>query len=412
MQRAVALWSKIADSERFATQFEQVAEAYFDQLEAGPGGEKVAPLAVPTRHVDGSTKISSRRADIRWLKENPPQGQCRVLTNAKCLTEGVDVPALDAVMFLTPRRSKIDIVQAVGRVMRKPPGKQLGYVILPVAITAGLDPAAALDQNRDYDAVWEVLQAVRAHDERFNAYINRIALGSQRPGDDPDEKVKVIPVDLENPDGSPDLQGRLFEYEEWTGAIYTKIVQKVGTRTYWEDWARDVAAIATRHEARITAILQARPDAAAAFDEFLAELHATLNESITRDDAVSMVSQHLITRPIFEALFGNDAFGVANPVSQAMTGIVAVLDEHNLETETETLDDFYASIRRRVEGIHPDDGEARQRIIKDLYGRFFKIAFPKVADSLGIVYTPIEVVDFTVSMRTLDFVESLPVLEL
>lgn len=396
MQRAVAFWSKIAESERFAEQFEQVAESYFDQLEAGPQGDDTIRLAVPTRHVDGTSKISSRRADIRWLKETPPDGECRVLTNAKCLTEGVDVPALDAVMFLTPRRSKIDIVQAVGRVMRKPPGKQLGYVILPVAVTAGLDPATALDQNRDYDAVWEVLQALRAHDERFNAYINRIALGSTKPGSGPDDPIKVIPVDIDTPKTPDELQGRLFEYEEWTGAIYTKIVQKVGTRAYWEDWARDVAAIAARHETRITAILDSSPVAASAFDEFLGELHATLNDSISRDDAVSMVSQHLITRPIFEALFGDDAFAAANPVSQAMSAIVAVLDEHSLETETEKLEDFYASVRRRVEGIHPDDGEARQRIIKDLYGRFFKIAFPRVADSLGIVYTPIEVVDFII----------------
>jgi predicted helicase len=396
MQRAVAFWSKIAESERFAEQFEQVAESYFDQLEAGPQGDDTTRLAVPTRHVDGTSRISSRRADIRWLKETPPDGECRVLTNAKCLTEGVDVPALDAVMFLTPRRSKIDIVQAVGRVMRKPPGKQLGYVILPVAITAGLDPATALDQNRDYDAVWEVLQALRAHDERFNAYINRIALGSTKPGSGPDDPIKVIPVDIDAPKTPEDLQGRLFEYEEWTGAIYTKIVQKVGTRAYWEDWARDVAAIAARHETRITHILDSSPAAASAFDEFLGELHATLNDSISRDDAVSMVSQHLITRPIFEALFGDDAFAAANPVSQAMSAIVGVLDEHSLETETEKLEDFYASVRRRVEGIHPDDGEARQRIIKDLYGRFFKIAFPRVADSLGIVYTPIEVVDFII----------------
>jgi predicted helicase len=396
MQRAVAFWSNIADSERFAQQFEQVAEAYFDQLEAGPGGEDIRPLAVPTRHVDGTTKISSRRSDIRWLKETPPDGVCRVLTNAKCLTEGVDVPALDAVMFLTPRRSKIDIVQAVGRVMRKPPGKQLGYVILPIAITAGLDPATALDKNTDYDAVWEVLQALRAHDERFNAYINRIALGSTKPGAGPDDPIKVIPVDIVGPGDGPEFQGRLFEYEEWTGAIYTKIVQKVGSRTYWEDWARDVSQVAARHETRITAILGQHPEAAVAFDEFLTELRNTLNDSISRDDAVSMVSQHLITRPIFEALFGDGAFGEANPVSVAMSGIVAVLDEHQLQTETEQLDDFFASIRRRVEGIHPDDGEARQRIIKDLYGRFFKIAFPKVADSLGIVYTPLEVVDFII----------------
>ncbi len=389
MQRAVAFWSRIKESERFATQFQQVAEAYFDQLEAD--GKDIAPLDVPTRHVDGTDKISSRRADIRWLKETPPQGECRVLTNAQCLSEGVDVPALDAVMFLTPRRSTIDIVQAVGRVMRKPPGKQLGYVILPIAIPAGADPSVALSNNKDYDAVWEVLQALRAHDERFNAHINQIALSSQGPSiDDP---IQVIGLPGEDEAGE---QGELFSYQEWTDAIYSKIVTKVGTRTYWEDWARDVADIAARHETRINAILDANSEAATAFADFLDELHATLNDAIDRDDAVSMVSQHLITRPIFEALFGDDAFGEANPVSQAMAGIVAVLDEHNLDTETEKLDDFYASIRRRVEGIHPDDGEARQRIIKDLYGRFFKIAFPKVADSLGIVYTPIEVVDFII----------------
>ncbi|MGY6501826.1 MAG: DEAD/DEAH box helicase [Acidimicrobiales bacterium] len=387
MQRAVAFWSNIKESERFASQFDQVAEAYFDQLESD--GEDIAPLRVPTRHVDGTDKISSRRADIRWLKETPPEGECRVLTNAKCLTEGVDIPALDAVMFLAPRRSRIDIVQAVGRVMRKPPGKQLGYVILPVAVPAGTDPATALDKNKDYDAVWEVLQALRAHDERFNAYINQIALGSSGP--DPDGKVVVVPID------DPDVeQGALFTYEDWTGAIYSKIVAKVGTRTYWEDWARDVADIAARHETRIRSILANQPAAKASFDEFVTELRATLNDGISDDDAVGMVSQHLITRPIFTALFGDDSFATANPVSQAMTGIAEVLDAHNLEAETEKLEGFYRSIQRRVEGIHPDDGEARQKIIKDLYGRFFKIAFPKVAESLGIVYTPIEVVDFII----------------
>jgi predicted helicase len=396
MRRAVAFWSTIADSARFAQQFEQVAEAYFDQVEAGRAGDEVAPLEVPTRHVDGTLKMSSRRTDLRWLAGEPGEGECRILTNAKCLTEGVDVPALDAVMFLAPRRSKIDIVQAVGRVMRKPPGKQLGYVILPVAIPAGVDPAIALNKNPDYDVVWEVLQALRAHDERFNAYINRIDLGSTKPGTDPDDKIKVIPVDLGEDPTEPDVQSRLFEYEEWTSAIYTKIVQKVGSRTYWEDWARDVAAIAGRHETRIATILEQQQGASDAFNEFLDELRATLNDAITHRDAIAMVSQHIITRPIFEALFGDDLFAEANPVSVAMTNIADVLDQNNLDTETGQLEDFFASIRRRVEGIHPDDGEARQKIIKDLYGRFFKLAFPKVAESLGIVYTPIEVVDFII----------------
>ena len=107
-----------------------------------------------------------------------------------------------------------------------------------------------------------------------------------------------------------------------------------------------------------------------------------------------MLSQHLITSPIFEALFGSNSFALNNPVSKAMQAMLDILDEHHLDAETESLDEFYNSVRRRVEGIPEQDGAARQRIIKDLYGRFFAIAFPKVAEALGIVYTPVEVVDF------------------
>ena len=408
MQRAVAFWSSIKESERFAAQFDLVADHYNRQraVEADPDDTPIRQLAVPTRHVDGTDNIRSRRTDIRWLKDIPPIDECRVLTNAKCLTEGIDVPALDAIMFLKPRRSKIDIVQAVGRVMRKPPGKEVGYIILPIAIPAGQEPAAALNKNKDYDVVWEVLQALRSHDERFNAYINRIALLSDEPGEDPDGPIDVIdanppPPDEDDSDTADEkdglgVQSALFTFEEWSAAIYTKIVKKVGTRTYWEDWAHDVADIAARHTIRIRAILHNEPGAADEFDKFLSGLHTNLNDSIGRDAAVSMLSQHLITRPIFEALFGSDAFSTQNPVSQAMQRMVDVLDEHHLDAETENLDKFYDSIRRRVEGIPPHDADARQRIITDLYGRFFRIAFPKVAESLGIVYTPIEVVDFII----------------
>jgi predicted helicase len=401
MQRAVAFWSRISESKRFADQFALVADQFNRENAAAQADYE--PIGVPTRHVDGTDRIASRREDVRWLKETPPTNECRVLTNAKCLTEGVDVPALDAVMFLKPRRSKIDIVQAVGRVMRKPPGKEIGYIILPIAIPAGRDPAAALDRNDDYDVVWDVLQALRSHDERFNAYINRIALRSEEPGDDPDAPIEIIdatpPQADDESEGEVDaeaLQGRLFTHEDWVGAIYTKIVAKVGTRTYWEDWADDVVDIANRHRDRINAILDANPDAAAEFDRFLTGLHSILNDGITRDNAIAMLSQHLITSPIFEALFGSDVFEANNPVAQTMQRMVDTLETHHLDTETRNLNEFYRSVQRRVEGIPASDGHARQTIIKDLYGRFFKKAFPHVADSLGIVYTPLEVVDFMI----------------
>ena len=409
MQRAVAFWSSIAESKRFAEQFDLVADFYNDErAAAGDAGHRA--IRVPTRHVDGTDNIRSRREDLRWLKQAPPDGECRILTNAKCLTEGVDVPALDAVMFLKPRRSKIDIVQAVGRAMRKPPGKSIGYIILPIAVPAGQEPSAALSSNPDYDVVWDILQALRSHDERFNAYVNRIALRSEEPTADPDGPIMVIdgsPTELKDPEaddgpagdveeGESFIQPELFDFEEWTGAIYTKIVKKVGTRTYWEDWAADVVKIAGRHETRIETILANSPDVADSFSDFVRALHGILNDSITEEDAISMLSQHLITKPIFEALFGDDSFATQNPVSIAMQEMVDLLEKHNLATETEHLGGFYDSVRLRVEGIPDSDAHARQTIIKDLYGRFFKIAFPKMADSLGIVYTPVEVVDYII----------------
>lgn len=72
-----------------------------------------------------------------------------VSSNARFLTEGVDVPDLDAVMFLKPRKSRIDIAQAVGRVMRKAEGKDYGYVILPIGIPAGVDENSVLNKTKN-----------------------------------------------------------------------------------------------------------------------------------------------------------------------------------------------------------------------------------------------------------------------
>ena len=128
-----------------------------------------------TQHVDGQHNAFDRKTRIEWLKGSTA-GACRILSNARCLSEGIDVPALDAVIFMTPKNSHVDIVQAVGRVMRKAPGKQYGYIILPVAIPPGTDAADALDNNERFAAVWNVLRALRSHDDRLNAEINKIDL--------------------------------------------------------------------------------------------------------------------------------------------------------------------------------------------------------------------------------------------
>ncbi|MFS4491055.1 DEAD/DEAH box helicase [Dietzia kunjamensis] len=417
MRRAVAFARDIKSSKQVAEMLPRVVESYQDLLrDIEDDGVDVADtnrsLTCSVHHVDGTFNALKRNEELTWLKAEPDANECRILTNARCLSEGVDVPALDAVLFLHPRNSVVDVVQSVGRVMRKSPGKDYGYIILPIAVPEGVKPSQALNDNRRFKTVWQVLNALRAHDDRFNAMVNSIALNSKtrdKTGQGVDQLLggHVGPAeDSTNSggtgsdagsDGSGDAeqtkQMALFSLSEWTEAIYTKIVDKVGTRTYWEDWAADVADIAAAQITRINATLaNAGPELTRGFDDFVDGLRANLNESISRDDAISMLSQHLITKPVFDALFEGHDFAAQNPVSKVMQTMVDQLSGANLDAETAKLDSFYDSVRVRASEV--TSAEGKQQVIAELYEKFFKLGFAKQADALGIVYTPVEIVDF------------------
>ena len=394
--------------------FGEVVKAYQD---TAPESEEAVGLRCEAEHVDGGMNASTKEKKINWLKDAVAEDTCRILSNVRCLSEGVDVPALDAVLFLTPRNSQVDVVQSVGRVMRRSEGKTRGYIVLPVVIPAGVEPHVALNDNQTYKVVWQVLQALRSHDDRFDAMINKLEL----TGADP-RKMEVIAVsdkltrrtkksddqaaargaarggttigskaNLAAPTVQMELQ---FEIGEIERAIYAKVVQKVGNRHHWEDWAKDIAKIARTHIARITGLLDnpANTRERAAFDGFAAELRDDLNDSITRDEVIEMLAQHLVTRPVFEALFAGHSFVTENSMSRAMQGVLDVLDEHRLEKEASTLKGFYDSVKLRAEGI--ESAEGKQKIVVELYDKFFRNAFPKMSERLGIVYTPVEIVDF------------------
>ncbi|MBY6367701.1 DEAD/DEAH box helicase [Rhodococcoides corynebacterioides] len=426
MKRAVAFAKDIAASKQVAEVFPAVVDAYRGLLDENENdGEAVdatnRDLVVSARHVDGTFNALRRNEQLSWLKAPVPEGECRILSNARCLSEGVDVPALDAVLFLHPRNSVVDVVQSVGRVMRLSPEKDYGYIILPVAVPAGVSPSQALSDNRRFKVVWQVLNALRAHDDRFNAMVNSIALnattkqaktgqGNDRllgghigPTTDSDETIGDghstdggdTPTATTDTGGGGETatQMALFALSEWQEAIYARIVDKVGTRVYWEQWAADVADIAAAQIARINALLDgASPTVAAQFEKFLTGLRANLNDSISRDDAISMLSQHLITRPVFDALFAGHDFAAHNPVSIVMQQMLDTLDDANLESETAGLDRFYDSVRVRASEV--TSAEGKQQVIAELYERFFRVAFKKQSDALGIVYTPVEIVDF------------------
>jgi predicted helicase len=397
MRRAVAFSYSIKASKAFKDKFASIVDVYRSKH---PDDEGL--LCCETEHVDGTFSAPKRNALLDWLKAQSPDNTCRILSNARCLSEGVDVPALDAVLFLNPRNSVIDVVQSVGRVMRKAEGKKYGYIILPIGVPADVPPEEALKDNDKYKVVWQVLQALRAHDDRFNVTVNQIELNQKRP-----DAIQIIGVGRPEPgekkhdgDGVPvarEVQTAFAfpHLEEWKDAIFAKIVLKCGDRRYWESWAKDVAAIAERHTTRIRALLESgAPRHKKAFASFLGGLRENINPSISEEDAIEMLSQHLITRPVFDALFENYSFTKHNPVSIAMQKMVDTLEDQALEKETGSLEKFYESVRQRAAKI--DNAEGKQKVVLELYDKFFRTAFPKMAERLGIVYTPVEVVDFII----------------
>ena len=399
LKRAIAFTNIINVSKRLEKHWEHIVGEAISLL---PEYEQEYAFRCETKHVDGQHHALERKARIEWLKGETPGG-CRILSNARCLSEGIDVPALDAVLFMNPRKSHVDIVQAVGRAMRKAEGKEYGYIILPIFIPAGMDPAKALDDNERYGVVWSILRALRSHDDRLDAEINKLDL-NHKP------TTRIIFSGGHGQDGADEGEGEsgsvvreprvpytlnLFDTLGLPpGAIFAKIVEKCGDRKYWETWAKDVADIFLRLTGRIERLLDSDENETLRewFTAFHEELKVWINDAIDRDRAIEMMAQHILTRPVFEALFERYDFAGSNPVAKSLDRLREDFKEFGLENETRDLKRFYESVRARAHGL--DNPEARQHVLMELYEKFFATAMKKDADRLGIVYTPVQIVDF------------------
>lgn len=400
MHTAVAFCPSIKEAKKYTDIFNTQKDLFYETLTPE---ERTKVVSIESDHVNGGMGATIRQQKLAWMKSVPKDGMdCRIITNVKCLSEGVDVPSLDAVMFLSARNSQVDIVQSVGRVMRKAEGKKYGYIIIPVVIPENMEPEKVLGKSDCFAVVWSVLKALRAHDDRFDAEINKLDL-NKRKG----KRISVIPGNtignVIDDDGSGGGDGKLsktvqqefaLKFDQLKNSIFATVVKKVGTRKYWELWAKDVAKVAEHHTKRIKMLISQDGEHKDAFLLFLAGLRRNLNPSVSEDEAIEMLAQHIITRPVFEALFENYSFVKSNAVSVSMQNMIDLLHDEIPADEAELMAHFYKSIRERVAGI--DNAEGRQRVIVELYDKFFKAAFPKVVDKLGIVYTPVEVVDFII----------------
>lgn len=414
MRRAVAFCSSIdrstsrvgIASKYVASVLPQISEKYDENLDAESLSHTVS---IATKHIDGSMNSQERNGILQWLADElDNERECRVVTNVRCLSEGVDVPSLDAVLFLSARNSQVDVVQSVGRVMRTfhkglPDEKKYGYIIIPIVVPSDVSAEEALDNSKTFDVVWEILNALRSHDDRFNAMVNKIALNKQKPNkqsytpsvtigrpglgfQEGEEEARQ----MENAEIARQLELRFGELQD---GMYAKLVEKCGDRLYWENWAKEIGLIAHKFIERISKLIQSGVHKKA-FNEYLKGLQRDLNPSVDAAQAIEMLAQHIITRPVFDALFADYQFVNNNAVSRSMQRMIDLLQEQAFEKDTEVLEKFYQSVRTNVGGI--DNLEGKQTIIKNLYEKFFKGAFPLTVEKLGIVYTPVECVDFII----------------
>lgn len=404
-------------SEEVAKMFPQICQDRKNELKekyenAIANGEKAEDLYSPdeivnvqSRHIDGTMSSIQREELLDWLKEDAADPmECRVLSNVRCLSEGVDVPALDAVLYLSGRSSKVDIIQSVGRVMRpykkgEPDEKKYGYIIIPVVLDDDYKPEEVLKEHERFKNVWDILEALRSFDDRLANEVEVAKLNHQRP-----QHIQIVDTGgngiqfgMHGGEGVPnqeEINRRLAEqFGQLQSQIFARLVEKVGDRIYWERWAKGIANDAKTIITRITGLIN-QSDVKPTFEEFLHSLQIDINDTITATQAIEMLAQHMITAPIFEALFKDYQFEQNNSVSASMGKMIGLLNEHHAAQETEMLQSFYDSVRKTLQDIKPLSG--KQEVLKDLYDKFFKNAFPDMVKKLGIVYTPIECVDFII----------------
>ncbi|MCQ2649139.1 DEAD/DEAH box helicase [Helicobacter pylori] len=387
-QRAISFCKSIQTSKNIKDSFETIMECYDEELKK----KSFKNLQISIDHIDGTMNCKERLEKLENLNQFKPN-TCKVLSNARCLSEGVDVPALDSVIFFDGKSAMVDIIQAVGRVMRKAKNKKRGYIILPIALAESeiknLDEAV---KNTNFQNIWKVLKALRSHDSSLvdeATFKEKIKIFGSNDESNLDDEEELQKDKTEHQNDPKEAQKTLFDaifLQDLANAVYNVMPTKLGDRNYWENFAKKTGNITKTLNNRLKELFDKNPEI---FDNFLTSLRDNIHQSIKNEEALDMIVSHIITKPIFDALFGDN---IKNPIAKALDKMVLKLSDLGLEGETKDLKNLYESVK--TEATHAKSQKSQQELIKNLYNTFFKEAFRKQSEKLGIVYTPIEVVDF------------------
>lgn len=325
-QRAINFCKSINTSKNIKDSFETIMECYDEELKK----KSFKNLEIKIDHIDGTMNCKERLDKLENLNQFQPN-TCKVLSNARCLSEGVDVPALDSIVFFDGKSAMVDIIQAVGRVMRKAKRKKRGYIILPIALEESeiknLDEAV---NNTNFKNIWKVIKALRSHDPSL---VDEATFK---------EKIKIFGSD----DGKKqDDEKTLFDailLQDLADAVYNVMPTKLGDRNYWENFTKKTGNIARTLNNRLKMIFEKNPEF---FHDFLNSLRGNIHQNIREEEALDMITSHIITKPIFDAIFGDN---IKNPIAKALDKMVQKLSTLGLEGETKDLKNLYESVKTEV----------------------------------------------------------------
>ncbi len=374
-QRAISFCKSINTSKRIKESFETIMECYNEELKK----KSFKNLTISIDHIDGTMNCKVRLDKLEELNKFEPN-TCKVLSNARCLSEGVDVPALDSIVFFDGKSAMVDIIQAVGRVMRKAKHKKRGYIILPIALEESeiqnLDEAV---NNTNFKNIWKVIKALRSHDPSLvdeATFKEKIKIfGSDDNNNDETNQDDEEPTKDKKDKTEQDpkqAQKTLFDailLQDLANAVYNVMPTKLGDRNYWENFTKKTGNIARTLNNRLKDIFEKNPEI---FHGFLDSLKGNIHSNIKEDEALDMITSHIITKPIFDAIFGDN---IKNPISKALDKMVEKLSTLGLEGETKDLKNLYESVK--TEAMHAKSQKSQQELIKNLYNTFFKVAFRK-----------------------------------
>ncbi len=399
---AIAFTNRVDTSKWVAGNWRKVVDAISADNQQSNGRQRSDSfLRLDVGHVDGSTPASERVKYLRKLEQRDSAQSngdqvCQIVSNARVLSEGVNVPSLDAVLFLDPRSSPIDITQQVGRVMRRAPGKEKGYIVIPVVVPELSDPKEVLEAS-SWDVVWRVVKALRSHDERLSYYVNNASAWEKNAP----MQFRVSRLGQTEDDTGEFHRAQMIQLElALNKQIASMVVDICGDRNVYPTWGKRAADVCQQIQKRIEYLTGLGGKCEPAFKEFLEGLKGSVRRDVTVGEAQQMIAQHIVTIPIFDAMLGKNEFSQQNPVSKDVERLLRYFNSQGVyfDGDTRHLTRAYEGMREAFEGAV--SSSERIDILRRTYEEFFKLAMKDTVKRMGIVYTPVEIVDFIIRSVT------------